>query len=405
MSLVAAPAGAAPNCSNTSTGLIPLTELGSGEYQGSQGGLYPGGSNDVPPDHLELGLRLAEQVVPRAADGTPDADGKVVFISIGVSSTLGQFKGLLSVIEANGGVDDSVLIANTAQVGRALGQWSQPGNDSTWNRADGIIGDLGATPEQVQVAWMMLPPRTRGPRDLTRAREEVGQLVAVAQRAKAEYPNLQLLYVSSRMYGGYINDTDSEPNAYLHGFSTKWLIEDQINGAASLNADPDKGTVLAPWLDWGPYLWADGLTPRADGLTWECDDYAFDGVHPREDTGAVKVGQLLYDDLMADPTASWFRSGEGAALPPASEAPTTSVATTTPPTTANVDGNAADPVRESTPSTDRVRRSDRDQVTAAPAAGSDGWPGSALVGVGLAGVILGGIAGAAASRLWSQRAT
>src|SRR5437016_676759 len=35
---------AASDCGNTSTGLVPLTELGSGYYQGKQGGLYPDGA-------------------------------------------------------------------------------------------------------------------------------------------------------------------------------------------------------------------------------------------------------------------------------------------------------------------------------------------------------------------------
>ena len=42
----------------------------------------------------------------------------------------------------------------------------------------------------------------------------------------------------------------------------KWLIEDQINGTSELNYDPNAGEVNAPWVAWGPYLWADGTTGR-----------------------------------------------------------------------------------------------------------------------------------------------
>src|SRR5438270_326094 len=38
-----------------STGLVPLTDLGSGLYHGEMGGLYPGGRNTPPESHLNAG--------------------------------------------------------------------------------------------------------------------------------------------------------------------------------------------------------------------------------------------------------------------------------------------------------------------------------------------------------------
>ena len=40
------PAAVASNCNGTQTGLVPLTDLGAGSYQGHQGGLYPGDPKD-----------------------------------------------------------------------------------------------------------------------------------------------------------------------------------------------------------------------------------------------------------------------------------------------------------------------------------------------------------------------
>ena len=45
-----------------SVGTIPLTDLGNGSYKGEQGGLYPGGENVVPAEHLKAGLKLAGMV-------------------------------------------------------------------------------------------------------------------------------------------------------------------------------------------------------------------------------------------------------------------------------------------------------------------------------------------------------
>src|SRR4030095_1092004 len=52
------------NCAGTSTGLIPLTDLGTGLYQNVQGGLYAGGSNVRPPAHEAAGLAIANAIVP-----------------------------------------------------------------------------------------------------------------------------------------------------------------------------------------------------------------------------------------------------------------------------------------------------------------------------------------------------
>jgi len=54
----------------------------------------------------------------------------------------------------------------------------------------------------------------------------------------------------------------------------------QINGNANLNWDPSKGPVMAPWMSWAAYDWANGLLARSDGLTWSCRDVMSDGVHP-----------------------------------------------------------------------------------------------------------------------------
>ena len=62
----------------------------------------------------------------------------------------------------------------------------------------------------------------------------------------------------------------------------------------------------APVLLWGPYLWADGTVPRSDGLVWNCEDLADDGVHPSE-SGRQKVADMLLNFFTTDSLARvWF---------------------------------------------------------------------------------------------------
>ena len=63
----------------------------------------------------------------------------------------------------------------------------------------------------------------------------------------------------------------------------------------------------SPVVLWGPYLWADGTTPRkSDQLVWTRDDLAKDGTHPSE-SGKDKVARMLLAFFKTDPLAKvWF---------------------------------------------------------------------------------------------------
>jgi hypothetical protein len=76
----------------------------------------------------------------------------------------------------------------------------------------------------------------------------------------------------------------------------------------SIAGDLNYYTGAAPWIAWGPYLWADGLNPRSDGLIWDQRDVlSSDGTHPST-FGQQKVATMLLDSLLASPfSRTWFR--------------------------------------------------------------------------------------------------
>src|SRR5262245_50311875 len=71
-----------------SSAQVPLNDLGTGTYLNQyQGGLYPGGSNTIPPAHFAAAMSRAANMQPLNTAGQPDPNGKFVLISIGMSNT------------------------------------------------------------------------------------------------------------------------------------------------------------------------------------------------------------------------------------------------------------------------------------------------------------------------------
>lgn len=283
----------ASTCTNTSTGNLPLTELGSGMYQGFQGGLYPGGSNTRPAAFEQAGLAAAGEIQPLDTNGLPDASGRIVLMSVGMSNTNLEFTAFIPVANADPGKNPNLAIVNGAQGGMDAIAWSDP-NNPCWGVADSRLQAAGVTRKQVEAIWLkesIAGEQVTEPFP-TDAQRLQGLLQTILENAKVRYPNLKIAYVSNRVYAGY---GGREPFAYWTGFSVKWLIE------ASLEGNP-----AIPWTAWGPYLWADGTTPRQDGLRWVCSDFQSDGIHPAS-SGQQKVVQLLLRFFKTDPTATpWF---------------------------------------------------------------------------------------------------
>jgi hypothetical protein len=200
-----------------------------------------------------------------------------------------------------------VTIVDGAQGGQGMAQWADP-QGRAWIEAARRLQAAGVSPQQVQVIWVTLA-NIQPTGDLTEhGRTLQRDTVMVLQNARARFPNLRIAYLGSRMYGGWATiPLNPEPYAYEGAFVVRWLIQDQINGDPDLNFDSARGAVMAPLLLWGPYLWADGTTPRsADGLTYEREDLLEDGTHPSAG-GRRKIADLLLAFFRTDPLArSWY---------------------------------------------------------------------------------------------------
>ena len=310
---------------------IALTDLGANTYRGFQGGLYPGGANTVPADHVAAGIARRNSIRPLDVNGVPSASGRYVLISIGMSNTTQEWCSTSSAPPCNSwtfsgrAVADpavnhsSLVIVNGAAGGQDAVTWASPAAANYDRIRDTRLAPLGLSEKQVQIAWVKLAdaqPSAALPSTDADAYVLLRYLGDVLRALKTRYPNLQQVFLTSRIYAGYATSSlNPEPFAYESGFSVKWLIGSQIAQARGGQADARAGNLsyvsgVAPWIAWGPYPWADGLNARSDGLTWARTEFEGDGTHPAQ-AAESKIGLMLLDFFKTSVyTKCWFLSGQ-----------------------------------------------------------------------------------------------
>jgi hypothetical protein len=319
-------------------GLTPLTEMAADDtYKGEDGGLYGGGSNEPPKLHQAAAVAESAKIRPLDETGKPADGGRIVLLSMGMSNTTQEFSKFKELADADAAKSPAVTIVDGAQGGKAALQWNGPSGANVWAEVDRRLKAAGVTAEQVQVVFIkqaLITPAQYGEFP-GHARELEKQLIGNLQLARNRFANLKVAYLTSRIYGGYARGMlNPEPFAYEGAFAVRWVIADQIKGDRPLNFDPRKGEVKSPLLLWGPYLWADGVTPRkSDQLAYQQEDLGPDGTHPSAGQGRKKVAELLLKFFTTDPLAKgWFtRSAAGGSDKPADTTPPTGGATTVPP--------------------------------------------------------------------------
>lgn len=280
-------ARSAVECTETATGLVALTDLGQRKYKGHRGGLYPGGLNRPSRRYLREGLAASRRVRP--------VGGRIVLLSIGMSNTTQEFGAFMRLAAQDTEVSSNVFLVDGAIAGWDARRVARATADY-WPAVNRRLQQAGSSPRQVQAVWLktaIAGEERPFPLDAQALRRN---LRAISRIMSRRFPNLRLVYVSSRTFGGYaLTSLNPEPAAYHGGYAVRWLIQDRI-----------ENRLQSPWIGWGPYLWTDGAKGRLDGFTWTCDDVAADGTHPSA-SGAAKVARLLLRFFKSDPTAKpWF---------------------------------------------------------------------------------------------------
>lgn len=297
------------NIPSTTTPIVPLTDLGTGTYQGSQGGLYPNGSNVRPATTDADAVAFGNAITPLDSNGNPSTTGKIVLLSIGESTALDEFGQFVQLANADPQKNKSLVIVNGAQ-GGATPKNFQLTSSAYWTTIlNDYLPGASVTPNQVQAVWVETTDGIASgtfPTDITNLQSEYEQM---ARNIYTLFPKIKIAYFTSRFYAGYsngISTVNPEPYAFEVGYAVKWAIQDQVNGLNNLNYKSSNGTVVAPLIIWGPYDWTNGLLGRKDGLVWSCQDSSKDGTHPAT-TGKIKVASYLLNYFKTDTsTTSWY---------------------------------------------------------------------------------------------------
>ncbi len=299
----------AQQCQNDSTGMIPISDLGSNIFNGMTGGLYANGSNTMPPAHLSGGLNMASQIQPLDLNGNPDPGGRIAFISIGMSNANMYFTAFRDSALNYPQLNPEVNMINCAVGSKDIDNILDT-TDSYWTTVSQRIAFAQASPLQVQAVWFLQAKHVSGippGQGIAHLDTMERKFLDAFRLLKIKFPNLKQIFCSGRDYGGYSNpgSGNPEPYAYYTGWSFRKLVERQINNDPVLEYTSTGAEV--PWLGWSNYIWADGSNLRSDGFNWLCpQDFQPDGVHPSA-AGRAKVSGLLMNFFRNDTIAHWFR--------------------------------------------------------------------------------------------------
>lgn len=242
-------------------------------------------------------LGLAGGLVDNGTPTVTPVDDRIVIIAISMSNGFLEMNRFIELYRGHAEVSPRIGLVNCAKGGHALERWlSMP---SLWQECRDKIAAAGFRTDQVRVVWAKdanqftthlrtLPDPNADYHDLVR------NIAALSQRIGQEFPSVQAIFHSSRIYGGYTdNAARGEPIDYEGGFAVNAVIDQQKRGELP----------GAPWIGWGPYLWSNGSRPNGSGIFWVESDYNSDRVHPST-SGQTKVADALHRFFLR---FDWYR--------------------------------------------------------------------------------------------------
>lgn len=210
--------------------------------------------------------------------------GRIVMASIG-ASVQNQISERL-VVRIPELTNPNFKFINLCQPSQDINDWLT--SSEVWDEVNTRMTTQGIAYNEVQVIWLQddILDETAATFPGTPEAVKVG-FISFVDKLKSKFPKLKQIFITGRPYSGFSDDIKhDEPKGYYNGWACKWLVEAQIAGEIP----------ALPWICDSIYMWTDGTTPRADGLTITEAHYNADGIH-LSGSGKIKFGDYLFDQL------------------------------------------------------------------------------------------------------------
>jgi len=295
------------------TAKIPLNDLGKKTFMDSVGGLYPGGVNKPADTYSTDLLKVCRNILPIDTFGNPFKHGRVVFISLGGSTSGHNMTQLKKQTVNNPLTNQKMTLLNCSNgYGEASLNSIMNPNDIYWDHVDQIIHGAYSSYKQVQVIYLETDDSSRYINWPGRPNLVKSELESALRVFKQKFPNIKVVYVlgRTRTFGNQAL-WNREPSPYYFGWACKWAIQDQINGVPGTEYKGNKA--VAPMLTWGWYEWADTFPRKTDGFSWQVTQTK-DGLHATpegQDTLATRFQNFLLTDKYAK---NWYGNNDTTTL-------------------------------------------------------------------------------------------
>ena len=286
---------------------LPLNDLGTGQFLGYTGGLYPDGSNIASGNYANDLLAVSKSITPLDTFGNPSSTSKskILFISLGGSTGGKNMTALRAKTINNPATNSALKLLSCDQPGfDAYLNAIADSNNAYWDHVTQIIIGNKSSYRQVQVIYLETDDSTREvafPDRPTIVKDDIERCL---RTIKQKFVNIKVVYVLARTRTfGKKTPANNEPSPYYFGWACKWAIEDQINGVPGTKYKGNNA--VAPMLAWGFYQWAITTPRKTDGFYWLPSETS-DGLHASaegQDTLSTRFQNFLLTDKFA---SKWY---------------------------------------------------------------------------------------------------